>query len=213
MFMRGLCAVAYSAFDFIRSASPVQKIITTEKGIAIDFDGVSRDSKTQSKELYTWGQGEAADLKDGMLVNIIKLPLLNRSICFMIAVTDRLAYLNFVQGSLANTLAIKLDTARAPFKALRDAENALTPRRNIRAGIALQISRLEHDQQKGFEKRLADAREQLRKAEAEDEAKEKQVEILKRRAVKESEQMKWDAIREVGFLLYIYSIDTDLLII
>ena len=112
--------------------------------------------------------------------------------------TDRLAYLNFVQGSLANTLAVKLDNARTPFKVLRDAEIALTPRRNIRAGMALQISRIEHDQPKGMEKRLADLREQLRRHEEEDEAKEKQVEILKRRAVKESEQQKWEAIREVG---------------
>jgi hypothetical protein len=48
-----------------RSVSPVQKIITSEKGVALDFDNISRDSKTQSKELYTWGQGEAEDLKDG----------------------------------------------------------------------------------------------------------------------------------------------------
>lgn len=48
-----------------RSATPVQKIITTEKGVAIDFDSISRDSKTQSKELYTWGQAEADDIKDG----------------------------------------------------------------------------------------------------------------------------------------------------
>jgi len=166
------------------SASPVQKIITTEKGVAFDFDSISRDSKTQSKELYTWGQGEAQDLKD---------------------VTDRLAYLNFVQGSLANSLAIKLDNARAPFKALRDAEAVLTPRRNIRAGLALQISRIEHDQAKGMEKRLSDLREQLRRHEAEDESREKQIEILKRRAVKDSEQQKWDAIREYAEKLVLVS--------
>jgi len=50
-----------------RSTSPVQKVITAEKGVAIDFDSVSRDSKAQSKELYTWGQSEAEDLKDGKL--------------------------------------------------------------------------------------------------------------------------------------------------
>ena len=32
----------------------------------MDFDNVSRDSKAQSKELYTWGQTESEDLKDGM---------------------------------------------------------------------------------------------------------------------------------------------------
>lgn len=115
----------------------------------------------------------------------------------MFLVTDRLAYLNFVQGSLASSLAVKLDAARSSFKNLRDTETTLAPRRNIRAGIALQISRVEHDQQKGDEKRLDGLREQLRKAEAEDSDQEKQVEILKRKAVRESEQQKWDAIREV----------------
>lgn len=49
----------------IRSSTTIQRIITTEKGVAIDFDSVSKDSKTQSKELYTWGQAEAEDIKDG----------------------------------------------------------------------------------------------------------------------------------------------------
>jgi hypothetical protein len=52
-------------WDDTSVTSPVQKIITAEKGVAIDFDSVSRDSKTQSKELYTWGQGEAEDIRDG----------------------------------------------------------------------------------------------------------------------------------------------------
>ena len=47
------------------STTPIQKIITTEKGVAIDLDSLSRDFKSQSKELYTWGQTEADDLKDG----------------------------------------------------------------------------------------------------------------------------------------------------
>lgn len=47
------------------STTPIQKIITTEKGVAIDFDSVSRDAKAQSKELYTWGQTEREDIKDG----------------------------------------------------------------------------------------------------------------------------------------------------
>jgi len=47
------------------STGPVQKIITIEKGVALDFDGVNRDSQAQSKELYLWGQGEDVDIKDG----------------------------------------------------------------------------------------------------------------------------------------------------
>lgn len=114
----------------------------------------------------------------------------------MITVTDRLAYLNFVQGSLAGSLSVKLDNARAPIKTLRDAEANLQPKRNIRSGIQMQISRYEHDQQKGNEKRLAELREQLNKLEAEDQQLEKDIEILKRKAIRESEQNKWDAIRE-----------------
>ncbi|KAK0465121.1 Eisosome component PIL1-domain-containing protein [Desarmillaria tabescens] len=166
------------------STSPVQKIITIEKGVAIDFDSVSRDSKAQSKELYTWGQSELDDLKD---------------------VTDRLAYLNFVQGSLASSIAVKLDAARAPLKQLRDAEVALTPRRNIRAGLQNQLARLEHDNQKGMEKKISELKDQVRKAEADDQPQEREVELLKRKAIRESEQAKWDAIREYGEKLILLS--------
>ena len=47
------------------NTSPLQKIITSAKGIAIDYDNVSRDTKATSKEFYLWGQAEAEDLKDG----------------------------------------------------------------------------------------------------------------------------------------------------
>jgi len=166
------------------STSPVQKIITMEKSVAIDFDSISRDAKAQSKELYTWGQSESADLKD---------------------VTDRLAYLNFVQGSLASSLALKLDSARTPFKALRDAETALAPRRNIRAGMQLQLAKLEHDQQRGAEKRMAELKDQIKKSELDEQQLEKEVEILKRKAVRESEQLKWEAMREYGEKLALLS--------
>jgi hypothetical protein len=116
-------------------------------------------------------------------------------------VTDRLAYLNFVNGSLTSSLSAKLDRSRAPLKALRDLETNILPRRNIRAGIRLQINRIEHEQPKGAEKRLADLREQLKKAEADDLPAEREIEIMKRKAIRESEQHKWDALREVCFPL------------
>ncbi|KAJ6575187.1 Eisosome component PIL1-domain-containing protein [Mycena capillaripes] len=166
------------------TTTPVQRIITIEKGVAIDLDSLSRDAKAQSKELYTWGQTEEADLKD---------------------VTDRLAYLNFVQGSLASSLAVKLDAARAPLKTLRDAEAALAPQRNARAGIQLQINRIEHDQPRGMEKRLAELKEQLRKKNLEDQPQETEVNLLKRQAVRESEKHKWEAIREFGEKLVLLS--------
>ena len=40
-------------------------------------------------------------------------------------------------------------------------------------------------------------RGQLKKAESDDQQGEREVEILKRKAVRESEQLKWDALREV----------------
>ncbi|GLB36204.1 putative eisosome component PIL1 [Lyophyllum shimeji] len=170
--------------QYSSTTTPVQKIITVEKGIALDFDSVSRDSKSQSKELYTWGQTELEDLKD---------------------VTDRLAYLNFVQGSLASSLSLRLDAARAPLKALRDAETAIAPRRNVRAGLRNQLARVEHDQQKGAEKKIAELKDQIRKAELDDEAQEKEIELLKRKAVRESERLKWEAFREYGEKLVLLS--------
>ncbi|KAF8237794.1 hypothetical protein L208DRAFT_1388723 [Tricholoma matsutake] len=173
------------------TTTPVQKIITIEKSVAIDFDGISRDAKSQSKELYTWGQLEEEDIKD---------------------VTDRLAYLNFVQGSLASSLALKLDSARAPLKALRDAETKLTPRRNMRSGLQLQLSKLEHEQQKGAEKRIAELKDQIKDAELDDQVLEKEAEILKRKAVRESEQLKWEALREYGEKLALLSQAATLII-
>jgi hypothetical protein len=113
------------------------------------------------------------------------------------AVTDRLAYLNFVQGSLAGSLSTKLDSARGPFKALRDAETALLPRRNSRTSLQTQIARIEHESQKAGDKRAAELREQLHKHEQEDQQQEKELELMKRKAVRESERIKWEAIREV----------------
>lgn len=113
-------------------------------------------------------------------------------------VTDRLAYLNFVQGSLAGSLATELDTCRNPLKVLRGLETNITTRRNVRAGLQLQIDRLGHENPKGNERRLADLRDQLKKAEAADQPAEHEIEIAKRKAVRESEQLKWKALREVG---------------
>lgn len=114
--------------------------------------------------------------------------------------TDRLAFLNFVHGSLAGSLAVKLDNARSPLKALRSAEAAIVPKRNIRAGLRNQIGRIEHNQEKGGERRLAELREQLSRAERNDEQLEKEIELLKRKAIRESEQRKWEAIQEVSIL-------------
>jgi hypothetical protein len=130
---------------------------------------------------------------------------------YFFAVTDRLAYLNFVQGSLAGSLAQKLDSARSPLKALRDAEAALAPRRSVRANLQSQLARVEHEQQKGQDKKLVELKEQLRKAELEDATQEREIEILKRKAVRESEKSKWEAIREVRSVCIFTTLDNLML--
>jgi hypothetical protein len=77
----------------------------------------------------------------------------------------------------------------------------LGPRRNIRAGLENQIARIEHNQEKGMERKLAELRDSLAKAENEDEALEKEIELLKRKGIKDSEREKWEALREVCVLL------------
>ncbi|EIM92971.1 uncharacterized protein STEHIDRAFT_117891 [Stereum hirsutum FP-91666 SS1] len=170
--------------QYTSTSTPVQRIVTTGKGVALDFETVNRDAQANSKELYTWGQGDAPDVRD---------------------ISDRLAFINFVSGSLSNGLALKLDAARAPFKQLRDKETALAPRRTARAGLQSQIGRIEAGQEKGYEKRLVDLRAQLTKAERDDEAAEREFEILKRKALKESERLKWEAFREYGEKLSLLS--------
>lgn len=113
-------------------------------------------------------------------------------------VSDRLAYLNFVHGALSETLANNLDKSRATLKTLRDAENALAPKRTVRANLETQIGKIEYEQPRGQERRLAEMKQQLKAAEAEDATAEREIEILKRKALRESEKLKWAAVREVS---------------
>ena len=98
---------------------------------------------------------------------------------------------------MAGSLAQKLDAARGPLKVLRNAETAIAPRRAMRVNLHNQIVRMLHDQPKGSERKLAELKELLRKTELEDQPHENEFEILKRKAIRESEAAKWQAIREV----------------
>lgn len=173
--------------------SPIQRVITSEKGVILDFASVAKDAKAQSKELYTWGQSEHEDLKDGEF----RCSLCCFETSHSFAVTDRLAYLNFVHGSLSSNLAQRLDSARSSLKILRDAENNIAPRRQQRNVVQMQINRIEHEKPKGLENRLADLKAQLKKLESDDDTSEREIEIMKRKAVKDSEAWKWAALREV----------------
>ena len=117
------------------------------------------------------------------------------------AVSDRLGFVHYVSGSLAATLSNKLDEARIPLKELRDNEVAVSQRRNIRTGLEQQISRVENSRERGYEKRLAELKAQLAKAENDDEPLEKQHDIVLRKTLRESEQQKFNALREVIKLL------------
>jgi Holliday junction resolvasome RuvABC DNA-binding subunit len=94
-----------------------------------------------------------------------------------------------------------LDGSRVALKNIRDAENTLLPRRNIRAGIVLQINRIKSEGQKGADRKLAELQDQLKRAEDEDQDLERQYEITKRKFLRENEENKWAAIREVGLIL------------
>ena len=111
-----------------------------------------------------------------------------------------MGWLNYVQGELAQTLADKLDAARAPYKELRTAEAKFAPRRNLRANLENQLKRLESEGTRGKEQRITDIRAQIAKLDEESKDEVKELEILKRKAFKESEQLKWEALREVRTL-------------
>jgi len=82
---------------------------------------------------------------------------------------------------------------------LRDKEDALATRRNTRNNYEQQIAKLEASS--GNEKKISDLEELLQRAYVEDEPLEKEVQLLERKAIRDSEQAKWEAIREVTPLL------------
>ena len=78
---------------------------------------------------------------------------------------------------------------------MRDKEDALTTRRNTRNNYEQQIAKLETSS--GNEKKINELEELLQRAYTEDEGLEKEVQLLERKAIRDSEQAKWEAIREV----------------
>jgi hypothetical protein len=113
-----------------------------------------------------------------------------------------LGFLHYIAGELSKTLSAKLESARTPLKELRDDDAALSQKRNVRAGLENQIARIERGKERGYEKRVAELREQLAKAESDGEPAERQHEILVRRALKDSERERFQAFREVIQLLW-----------
>ena len=177
----------------------LQLLITTQKGMALDYEGVSRsavcillsiqlslnnyihsDAKSFSKELFIWSQNEDDDVKD---------------------VFDRLAYLNYMHGILAGELSTKLND-RTSVKLLRDLEVKLAPRRAVRAVLNKQILACLTDPAM-VDFKLKQLETELAQCEAADKDMEREVDLLKRKTMKEAEAIKWAALREVCTNKYI----------
>lgn len=93
--------------------------------------------------------------------------------------------------------------SRTAWKHVRDAEAGLVPRRAIQQNLKNEIARIRAGPPSGgrngnLDTKLQQLEEQLKKAEADDGPLERELDLLKRAAVKESEAMKWKAFRDVS---------------
>lgn len=93
--------------------------------------------------------------------------------------------------------------SRAAWKHVRDAEAGLVPRRTIQQNFKNEIARIHAGQASGnrtgnLDAKLHQLEEQLKKAEADDAPLVRELDLLKRAAVKESEAVKWKAFRDVS---------------
>ncbi|KAG8991725.1 hypothetical protein FRB94_012286 [Tulasnella sp. JGI-2019a] len=156
----------------------VQVLVTNAKGVSLDYQGVGRDAQALSKDFYLWGQEQEEDVKD---------------------VTDRLAFVTFAHGNLATNLANELDAARAPFKNLREILTKAAPRKSQLQAIDAQIKTLQTSggRNPGAETKIAELEAERRRRVNEDEPMEMQIATIKRNAIKESEEIRWKAVKEV----------------
>jgi len=93
--------------------------------------------------------------------------------------------------------------SRAEWKHVRDAEAGLVPRRTIQQNFKNEISRIRAGQASNgragnLDAKLHQLEEQLKKAETDDAPLERELDLLKRAAIKESEAVKWKAFRDVS---------------
>jgi hypothetical protein len=93
--------------------------------------------------------------------------------------------------------------SRAAWKHVRDAEAGIVPRRVIQQNFKNEIARVRASQASGsriagLDAKIHQLEEQLKKAETDDAPLERELDLLKRAAIKESEAVKWKALREVS---------------
>lgn len=92
---------------------------------------------------------------------------------------------------------------RAAWKHVRDAEAGLVPRRIMQQNFKNEISRIRASQTSSgrtgnLDAKLQQLEEQLKKAETDDAPLERELDLLKRAAIKETEAVKWKAFRDVS---------------
>ena len=93
--------------------------------------------------------------------------------------------------------------SRTAWKHVRDAEAGLVPRRTIQQNFKSEIARIRAGPPSGgrngnLDAKLHQLEDQLKKAESDDAPLERELDLLKRAAVKESEAIKWKAFRDVS---------------
>lgn len=90
--------------------------------------------------------------------------------------------------------------SRTAWKHVRDAEAELVPRRTIRQNFKNDIARIQNPAGRtgNLDAKLQQLEAQLKKAETDDAPLEKEVDLLRRAAIKESEAVKWKAFRDVS---------------
>ena len=106
---------------------------------------------------------------------------------------------------LNSSLSDRIDESRGPFKKLREAQIALAPRRAARVTIETQIRNIQGNPSKvtGADSRVQELHQSLQQHIHEDDPLEREVGELKRKAIRDSERMKWEAVKEVRFSFWI----------
>lgn len=101
---------------------------------------------------------------------------------------------------LTATLADKIDESRGPMKKLREAQVAMAPRKAARANLETQLKNISANPSKvtDAQHRIQELNMQLQKNIADDAPLQREIDEVKRRAVRDSEKMKWQAVKEVG---------------
>ncbi|KAK4049556.1 lipid-binding protein [Microbotryomycetes sp. JL201] len=146
--------------------------IKSGSAVVSDYEALSRETTTYSKQLFLWGQeSHGNDLKD---------------------VSDRLAWIEFETAKLYKAHAQRIDQARSALKDVRNYENDLVPKRKNRAALQAKLATTKSSSDL---KRMTAEIEQIDKELA---PADQMLESLKRTKLHESFSLQLQAQRELG---------------